>query len=271
MPFLTIAGAKLHYEDTGPGSTGETVLFSHGLLFDIELFRRQIEHLRGRYRVVAWDHRGQGQSDDDPRRVIGMELLTDDALALMAALGVDRCHFVGLSMGGFVGMRLAARWPEKLQSLVLMNTSAEAEPAANARKYRALAAIAELFGPPAVLGRVAPIMFGKTTMTDPSRGELLAQYRERAARTKRTIARAVRGVTEREDVLHLLPAIHVPTTILAGAEDVATPPEKAHRIHAGIPGSRLVLLPKAGHSSAIEVPDAVCEALDGHLARVGAS
>jgi pimeloyl-ACP methyl ester carboxylesterase len=171
-------------------------------------------------------------------------------------------------MGGFVGMRLAARWPERVRSLVLMNTSAEIEPAKNAPKYRALAAIAELLGPTAVLGRVAPIMFGRTTMTDPSRAGLLTDYRERATRTRRTIARAVRGVTDREDVLHLLAAIVAPTTILAGEEDVATPPEKSHRIHAGIPGSRLVLVQRAGHSSAIEAPEAVCSALDAHLARV---
>jgi pimeloyl-ACP methyl ester carboxylesterase len=267
VKHLSVHGIQLAYVDTGAGSTGETVVMSHGLLFDRDLFRHQIEHLRSRYRVIAYDHRGQGASDDDPRPVIGMELVTDDALALMTALETGPAHFVGLSMGGFVGMRIAARWPERVRSLVLMNTSAEGEPARNAPKYRALAEIARFFGGGRVARRVSPIMLGKTTLRDPSRAHVVAELHERARSMRRTIGRAVRGVIERENVLHLLEKIRVPTTVIVGAEDVATTPDKGERIHRGVLGSRLVVLEGAGHSSAIEVPDAVNAALDAHLRR----
>lgn len=265
MPFVSVNDTRLWVEDTGPGSTGETVVMSHGLLFDLELFRHQIERLRGRYRVVAWDHRGQGKSADDPRDVVGLELLTDDALALFEALHVGRPHFLGLSMGGFVGMRLAGRHPGLLRSLTLLNTTAEPEPSANVPKYRALNFLARTLGVGAVIDRVMPILFGRTTMTSPSRASMRAAWRAHLAGNRRTVWRAVNGVLAREGIEHLLPRVAVPTLVVVGEEDVATVPEKGERIRAAVRGARLLRLAEAGHSSAIERADAVSDALEAHL------
>src|SRR5947209_19772561 len=109
MPTIELNGTTLYYEDTGPAPTGETIAFSHGLLWSTELFAPQIAALRDRYRCIAWDHRGQGRSASDHRHCIGMELVTQDAVALLDKLGVAPVHLVGLSMGGFVAMRIAAR------------------------------------------------------------------------------------------------------------------------------------------------------------------
>ena len=67
--MIDVNGTSLYYEDSGPGSTGETIVFSHGLLWGTEMFEAQIEALRGRYRCVAWDHRGQGRSASDHRHI----------------------------------------------------------------------------------------------------------------------------------------------------------------------------------------------------------
>src|SRR3954464_3832430 len=109
---MEVNGTQLHVEDTGPGSSGETIVFSHGLLWDTSLFAPQIAALRSTYRCIAWDHRGQGKSASDHRHCIGIELVTQDAIALLTLLSPNPVHFVGLSMGGFVGMRIAARRPE---------------------------------------------------------------------------------------------------------------------------------------------------------------
>src|SRR3954463_1539252 len=107
MATFELDGMSLYYEDTGPGSTGQTIAFSHGLLWGTELFAAQIAALRSRYRCLAWDHRGQGRSAADRRNCIGMELVWQDAVALLEALGGgDPAHLVGLSMGGFVAMRM---------------------------------------------------------------------------------------------------------------------------------------------------------------------
>ena len=124
MPNLDVNGTTLFYKDTGPGSTGETIVFSHGLLWNTALFAPQIAALRDRYRCVAWDHRGQGKSASGPHRnCIGMELVWQDAVALIEKLGLGAVHFVGLSMGGFVAMRMAARRPDLVKTLVLLETS----------------------------------------------------------------------------------------------------------------------------------------------------
>ena len=138
MPTIELADTTLYYEDTGPGSTGETIAFSHGLLWNTTLFAAQIEALRARYRCLAWDHRGQGRSAPEPRHCIGMELVWKDAVLLLEKLGTGPVHFCGLSMGGFVGMRMGARRPDLVRSLLLLETSADPEPVANVARYRTL-------------------------------------------------------------------------------------------------------------------------------------
>ena len=262
MPKLLVNGVELHYESAGRGP--ETVVFSHGLLMSGEMFHEQVRHLSGRYRVIAYDHRGQGRSEVS-RRGYGMDDLAEDAAALIEGLGAAPCHFAGLSMGGFVGMRLAARQPELLRSLVLLETSAEPEAPANVPRYRTLNRAVRLLGARAVADKVMPILFGRTFLSDPAREALRAEWRGHLRGLRRSIHRAVTGVIERRGVVEELPRIALPTLVLVGDEDVATPLAKAERIQAGIPGARLVRIPAAGHSSSVENPAAVNAALDAFL------
>lgn len=266
--YVTINGVRLWVEDTG--GSGPPVLFSHGLLWSTRMWDAQVAALRSRYRCIAWDHRGQGQSDVPNVRSISIEECYADAVALIERLGVAPVHIVGLSMGGFVAMRLAARRPDLVQSCVLLETSAEAEPAENVPKYRTLNRVAKWFGLRMVASKVMPIMFGTTFLTDPARAVERDAWRERLARNRRDIWRAVNGVIEREPVLSELGHITAPTMIMVGDEDVATVPLKAERIHAAIRGSTLVRIPHAGHSSSIEQPGHVTAAIDAWVARFDA-
>src|SRR5262245_40544466 len=125
MPTVKVNGVELFYKETGRGP--ETIVFSHGFMMDHSMFEAQRSAFSGRYRVIAYDHRGQGQSED-PGTGHDMETLTTDAASLILALEASPCHFAGLSMGGFIGLRLAARRPALLRSLTLMNTGAGREP-----------------------------------------------------------------------------------------------------------------------------------------------
>ena len=265
MATIEVNGARLYYVDTGPGTSGETIAFSHGLLWGTELFEAQIEALRRTYRCIAWDHRGQGQSDPDlTREHIGIELVWQDAVALLEALQVGPVHFCGLSMGGFVGMRMAARRPDLVKSLMLLETSAECEPVENLKKYRLMVAAVKLFGPRPLKSRVLPIMLGKTILGDPSRKDEVARYA--ALMTRRKDAwRATNGVIDRAPVESELSRITCPTLVIVGDEDVATVPAKSERIVAAIRGAKLVRIPRAGHSSPVEEPRAVTEALTSFL------
>lgn len=268
MPHLNVNGTQIYYEDTG--GPGQPLLFSHGLLWSTQLFAPQIAHLRDRYRCIAWDHRGQGQSADSPERCISIETVTADALALIEALGLPWVHFAGLSMGGFVGMRIAARRPELLRSLILMETTADAEPAENVGRYRALNFVARWLGLRWVADPVMQIMFSRTFLTDPARAVERAEWRRRLLNNRRTIYRAVNGVVERAAIYDELPKIQAPTLVIVGEEDVATVPAKAERLAAAIPGARLVRIPAAGHSSSIEQPARVSAALEEFLRSLGA-
>ncbi len=267
--YLTVNGTSLWVEDSG--GDGPPLLFSHGLLMSSRMFDAQVAALQGRYRCIRWDHRGQGRSADVNARAIAIEQVTDDAVALIGALALPPVHFVGLSMGGFVGMRLAARHPARLRSLTLLDTSADAEPAENVPRYRLLNAVTRWLGIRWVVGRVMPIMFGRTFLSDPAKAADRARWRAQLARNRRSIYRAVNGVIEREVVTAELAAVRCPTLVLVGEEDVATVPAKSERIVSLISGAELRRIPGAGHSSSVEQPEAVTAALDAFLSRVDAS
>jgi pimeloyl-ACP methyl ester carboxylesterase len=257
MPHIRINGVELHYEEAGSGP--EAVVFAHGLLMSGAMFDAQVEALKDRFRCITFDFRGQGQSAVAPAGY-DMDTLTEDAAELIRTLKAGPCHFVGLSMGGFVGMRLAVRHPELVRSLVLMATAAGKEP--HRLRYHIFRLLARLFGPRAVAGRVMPILFGRKFLADPALAALRDQWRERFLASDRTgIFRAARGVIDRQGCEDLLECIAVPTLILVGDDDTATPPEKSRFLHEHIRGSRMEIIPAGGHSLSVEEPEAVNEAL----------
>lgn len=274
MGDMVIRGARLHVEDTGEGAADgvrEVVLLSHGLLWNTNLFSPQVAALRCRYRCIAWDHRGQGRSevpvDGDE---ITIEEVTADAIELIEQLDVAPCHFVGLSMGGFVGTRIASRRPELVRSLVLIDTTAEPEDPANVNRYRVLNLLARTIGVKAVLSRVVPIMAGATVLQDPTLADRRTHILDNLGANSRSIYKAVNGVVRREGNVDELAAISCPVTILHGEEDAAISQERASCLVDGIPQATWVDVPKAGHSSTVENPDFVTAAITDHLDRVAA-
>jgi 3-oxoadipate enol-lactonase len=266
MPKLRVNGVELYYEDVGSGP--QTIVFAHGLLWSCRMFDAQIVALKDRYRCVSFDFRGQGQTEVT-KGGYDMGTLYEDAAALIEALNLAPCHFAGLSMGGFIGMRLAARRPELLRALILVETSADPEPAANIPRYRQLGMVARYIGLRPVAGRVMPILFGRTFMTDPARAADRKLWQQRmAGNDKQGVKRALNGVIERKPIYEDLGRIALPTLILVGDEDVATVPAKAQRIHEAIAGSRLVTIPHAGHTSGVEQPQAVTSAIEEFHASV---
>ena len=264
MPTIAVNDTELYYEDSGPGSTGQTIAFSHGLLWSTALFAPQVAALRDRYRCIAWDHRGQGRSAADRRHCIDLETVWSDAAALLDRIAGGPVHFAGLSMGGFVAMRMGARRPDLVRSLILLETSADPEPVENVGKYRALTAVTRALGNRIVRNRVAPIMLGKTILADPARKQELARF-QAVMESRRDIWRAVNGVIDRVGVAGELARIKAPTLVVVGDEDVATVPAKAEAITAAIAGAKLVRIPRAGHSSSVEEPAAVTAAIEQFL------
>jgi len=261
-----IRGCGIWVEDTG--GTGPIVAFSHGLLWSAEMFRPQIDALRKDFRVVSWDHRGQGRSEVPATPSISIEEVTADAIELIETLG-EPVHFVGLSMGGFVGMRIGARRPDLLHSLSLLETAPDAEPRENLAKYRRLMWVARLLGVRRFLAnKVLPIMCARSFIEDPERQDDVERLRLMLMQNGRSIYKAVQGVLDRDSVLDEVGEIGVPTLVVRGTEDVAIALERARLLVERIEGADWVAIPGAGHTSSLEQPDALTAVLQGFLTRL---
>ena len=226
---------------------------------------QRLAQFKEHYRCVAFDFRGQGQSEVT-RSGYDMATLYEDAIALIEQLGCAPCHFLGLSMGGFIGLRLAARHPELLRSLLPLETTADPEPSENVAKYKQLTFVARWFGLGLVVDRVMPVMFGRTFLGDPARALERREWRHRMSENHQLgITRATTGVITRQGIESEVDKITVPTLILVGEEDVAVPPIHSQRLHERIAGSRLEIIPRAGHTSTVEEPTAVNSAITNFL------
>lgn len=266
MPDVLSNGVRLYYSETGSGP--ETVVFSHSYLVDNRHFAPQVAALEDRYRCIAFDHRGHGRSEV-ARDGYDMETLYRDAVGLIEALDCAPCHFVGLSTGGFIGLRLGLRRPDLVRSLVLMDTSADAEPAAALTQYRLMLAVVRRVGYWPLMRRVLPMFFAPKFLGDPARAGEVRQWRRRMmANDRRAIAAFGHGIFGRESVHHRIGAIRVPTLVVVGEQDIPTPPAKARRIAERIPGAVLKVIPDAGHLCTIEEPAAVNAAIGEFLARL---
>ncbi len=263
MTLRAVRDTRLWVEDTGGDLP--PVLFAHGVLWNTSLFAPQVAALRDRHRCISYDHRGQGRSDDGETKSVPIEQVYEDAVALIESLNVGPVHFVGLSMGGFVAMRVAARRPELLRSLTLLDTACTAEMAINLPKYWGLNFTAQIFGISSVIDPVMQSLFGQTVLKDPARAADVAAWRATLLGNRRTIVRAMRGVMWRKSVVSEMSRITAPTLIMVGEEDRATPPAKSEQLHALIHGSTLVRVPLAGHSAPVEQPAFVSATLASFL------
>lgn len=264
MPHIHIKDTAIFYEKYGDGP--EVIIFAHGLLWSHKMFMKQINVLKYNYTCIAYDHRGQGSSEVG-KRDISMYSLTEDAVELIDNLVGSPVHFVGLSMGGFVGMRLAARYPDKVKSLILIETSAQKEPSGNLPRYKLLNNIVKVAGVPWVASKVMKILFGQSWLNDPGKKEEYSFWLKELKSNSKSITKSVEAVIHRSGVEDELSNINCPTLIIVGDEDTATTPEKAQFIQEGIVHSILKVIGKAGHSSSIEQGEIVTELLQQFLAQ----
>ena len=266
MPNIQLNNTTLYYEDSAPNDTQKPVmLFSHGLLWSTKIYDNQVAHFAKDYRCIAFDFRGQGQSQIT-KDGYDMDSLADDAIGLLEALNIDSCHYIGLSMGGFVGQRVAIKRPELLHSLTLIDTSADAEDPDNIPNYKKLVTAIKWLGMKRVSKKVMPIMFGSTFLADKTRRADNKEWLSLLNNNRKDgVVKATMGVIEREGVYDQLSSITTPTLIIVGDEDVATPYAKAERMHFAIKGSKMAVIKGSGHTSTVEEPEQVNTVIDKFL------
>ena len=245
MPQIASNGIDIHHELSGPAEA-PVVLLSNSLGTRLEMWDAQLPALAQRYRVLRYDSRGHGRSTA-PEGPYDIDLLAEDALGLLDALGIERAHFCGLSMGGMVGQALAARHPERLRSLTLCSTACHMTPKEiwdqriQAVRQGGMAAIAD-----AVVER----WFTEGFRAEPS--ILVERVRQMILETPPHGYAACCGAIRDMDLRAAIGAIRLPTLIIMGAEDPATPPAKGEEIRERIAGARLEVIPDAAHLVNIE-------------------
>lgn len=259
---ITANGIRVNYALEGPASA-PVVTLSHSLATNLSMWDPQVPALAARYRVLRYDTRGHGGTDA-PEGPYSLDQLAEDARALLLALGIPRTHFVGLSMGGFIGQILALKYPEMLQSLVLCDTTSrippEARPVWDERIRVARTQGMEPHVEPTIARWfTAPFRQGRPDVTDPVRATIRGTNPQGYIGCCQAIA-----ALDLTDRLH---AITVPTLIIVGEDDPSTPVAASRTIHERIKGSELLILKPASHLSNLEQPEAFNQAILAFLAR----
>jgi 3-oxoadipate enol-lactonase len=218
------------------------------------MWQPQVEALGAHARVVRFDHRGHGASPVPPGPYT-VDDLGQDVLALLDHLGVERAHYVGLSLGAMVGMWLAARASERIDRLALLCCGPYLPPVAG---WFERAAAVRAGG----IAAVADPVFARWFTADfagaePYRRMLLATPVEGYAGCCEAIGAM--------DLRPLLGQIHAATLVIAGAADPAAPPEMGAHIAATVRSGRLVVVPGAAHLANVEQPGIVNQHLVEHL------
>ena len=261
MPEAVSGGVRLHYQVDGPAA-GPPLLLSNSLGTTLELWDPILPALAERFRVVRYDQRGHGRSDG-PEGDYHLGTLGHDALAVLDAVGAERAHVAGISLGGQTALWLAIHAPARVDRLVLANTGAAIGTAAlwNARidtvRSSGIGAIVE-----GLLGRWFTPAFHH------ERPDLLAQFQTMILTCPVAgyvgCSAAVRDADFRAD----LGRITAPSLVIVGTADVATPPALGEALRDGIADARLVAL-DAAHLSNVERADEFARALTDFLDQPG--
>jgi 3-oxoadipate enol-lactonase len=251
-------GVSLGYRDTG--GTGVPVALVHAFPFSSAMWERQIEALRRRWRVIAPDLKGFGESDapDDPS-LYTIDSYADELHSLLRHLGVPSAVVVGLSLGGYVALALQRRHPKAIHALVLADTRAEADaPEVIERRTKQQREALEQ-GTAGVVEALSGALLAPATRR--SKPDVVAQVRSLMEQPRAGYVGALEAMKRRPDATPLLRGISVPTLVVVGEHDGITPPDVARRLHEAIPRARLVVIPHAGHLANLEAPDAFDAAL----------
>jgi pimeloyl-ACP methyl ester carboxylesterase len=260
MPFATVGDVRLGYDDEG---TGPAVVLLHGFPLGRWIWDGPRAALRDRYRVIAPDLRGHGESEVTPGPY-AMDALAEDVARLLDGLGVERAVVGGLSMGGYVAFAFWRRFPERVRALLLCDTRAKGDDRGEKIMRQSTAQVALDRGTAAVVDGMLPKLLAPRTLAE--RPDLCAAVRARLSRTDpRAVAAALLGMKDRPDSTPTLATITVPTLFVVGHDDQLTPPPVAREMQAAIPGARLEVVADAGHLAPVEQPAATSAALRGFL------
>lgn len=245
---------------------GPPVVFSHGTLMDRTMFAPQVAALADEYRVVAYENRARTEHWVGP---YDLDDLVEDAAALMDAKGIEECVLGGMSMGGFMALRFALEHPDRLRGLILVDSMAQAHTDEEREEYRGMLEMVEAAGrvPEDIAEAASGLLFGETTHVE--HPDLVDAWVNRwLTYPPEAVVHELESWLDRPSLSDRLDKIDVPVLVVHGEEDAALEIERAEPMVDGLPDARMARISNAGHSSNLERPEPVNEAIEEFLADV---
>jgi 3-oxoadipate enol-lactonase len=241
------------------------IVLLHAFPFDSSLFELQTSLPRNSATILAPNLSGFG--DQPAKRPVTVFDMADHVASQLDAQKISKAVIGGVSMGGYVSLAFLNRYPEKVAGLILADTRADGDDdAAKANRAKMIEAV-QKNGLAAFVESQIPKLLGTTTMND--RPAVVNRIREIATRqSPEGVIAAIELLRDRPDWSTSLAQINVPTLIIVGEEDTVTPPALSDAMHAGIEGSTLVKIPKAGHLSNMESPQEFNAAIMSFLSQL---
>lgn len=253
MPHVEVNGQRLYVEDSG--GEGPPIVLSHGFLMDHRMFAAQVAEFGDRYRVITWDQRGFGRTEEDGQPFTYWDSARD-LFGILDALGIERAVLAGMSQGGFLSLRAALLHPDRVRALVLIDTQPAPEDPEVVDTYQGMI---DSWATDGYQEELADVIAG-LIIGDPHLAETWkASWREL---DPARIALAGRTLLGRDDVTERLPEIDAPTLVVHGELDAAIPVTAARAMAAALPECRgVVEVPGAAHAPNLSHPDLVNPAL----------
>lgn len=260
---VPVNGVELHCEIAGAGAP---LLFIHGLGSCSEDWKDQIDYFRDRYRVIACDLRGHGQSSK-PRERYSIEGFASDVASLLRKLGTGPAHVIGLSLGGMVAFQLGVDAPELVASLTIVNSG----PAVPAGTFKQRLPLYIRLGYARLLGlRGMAKLIAKRLFPKPGQAALQRAFVDRlAANDKRCYLASLRAIFAGWSVADRLPELRCPVLVLASDQDY-TPVSLKKAYAARLAQATVVTVSDARHALPIEKPREFNAALEKFLMQHGA-
>jgi len=248
---IAINNLIVSYTDDGPGNA-PSIIFIHGFPLNKSMWRNQVDALKESYRVITYDIRGHGNTENGTVE-FSIELFVRDLISFMDTMKIDRTILCGFSMGGYIALKAVTNYSTRFIALILSNTNCTADsPEAIAYRMRTIEILKE-----GTIGKFADVNLKKLFANDSSTDTIpeIELAREMIVNTsKKSLCSTLLALSTRDETCSVLAGIKVPVLILVGKEDVITPPEAAMFMHKKIKGSTIHIIEHAGHLCNLEKP-----------------
>lgn len=249
MPHVELKGQKIFYEDSG--GDGPVIVLGHGFLMSHAMFEAQVRVLTPQYRVICHDLRGFGKTEIDGKPFTYWDC-ADDAVRLCDYLGIKQAVFGGVSQGGYVSLRAALRYPDRVKALVLISTQAGLDDAQTSAGYRQLLATWQEVGPVLPLREaIAQLILGGRDHWEP----WISKWAELP---KEALVNPTYCLLDRDDLTGRIGEINAPAIVFHGTADRAIPLERAKALADELGNAKgLIEVPGAAHAANLTHPEIV--------------